>query len=115
MAFSVIAVCRLKGAGEMTRKEDAMMRVTISYAKGVLRITMIIRVRKDHPVVIANQGGLTIQRPIAERFLLALLYHHINRKQHRSQQILNKCCVIRADSSARLLSGSRVIRMCLTG
>ena len=47
--LSVIVVCRLMEAGEMTRKEQAVMRVTISYSKGVFRITMIIRAIKNHP------------------------------------------------------------------
>ena len=39
-----------EGGRRDNRKEAAMMRITFSYSKGVLRITITIRAQKDHPI-----------------------------------------------------------------
>lgn len=49
VGLSITVICRLKEADEIYRKENGDLRITISYSRGVLRVTVIIRARKNHP------------------------------------------------------------------
>ena len=49
VGLSVTLVLPPEGGRRDNRKEDTMMRITFSYSKGVLRITVSIRVKENHP------------------------------------------------------------------